>query len=55
MYNKDNKLTIFEEIYEKIGAVEAERRTVEAKMLNDHAKILATFEEHEFKFENNTK
>ena len=55
VYNKDNKLTIFEEIYDKISAVEAERRTVEAKMLNDHARILATFKEHEFKFENNHK
>ena len=55
VYNKGNKLTIFEEIYEKIANVEAERRTVESKLLNDHELILRTFKDQEFKFNNNEK
>ena len=52
VYNKDNKLTIFEEIYEKIARVESERKVVEQRIENDHQLILKTFDEHNFKFEN---
>jgi hypothetical protein len=55
VYNKSNKLTIFEDIYTKIANVEAERRTVESKLLNDHELILRTFKDQEFKFKNNEK
>ena len=51
VYNKDNKLTIFEEIYEKIARVESERKVVEQRIENDHHLILKTFDEHNFKFE----
>jgi hypothetical protein len=40
VYNKHKKLTIFEEIYEKIARVEADRITVEQRIENDHGKIL---------------
>lgn len=55
VYNKDNKISIFEEIFEKIAKVEAERRTVESKLINDHELILRTFKDHEFKFDNNQR
>lgn len=48
VYNKLHKLDIFEEIYEKIARVEADRIKVEQRIENDHELILATFKEHDF-------
>jgi hypothetical protein len=55
VYHKDKPLTIIDEIYQKIAKVEGDRKTVEEKILNDHERILRTFEEHNFKFENHEK
>jgi hypothetical protein len=52
VYNKLNKLTIFEEIYEKIARVEADRIMVEQRIENDHELILKTFKEHNFIHDN---
>ena len=55
VYNKDEKLTIFEEIYERIANVEADRKVVEQRLETNDEMILRTFEEHKFKHENNEK
>ena len=55
VYNKDEKLTIFEEIYERIATVEADRKVVEQRLETNDEMILRTFEEHKFKHENNEK
>ena len=52
VYNKLNKLTIFEEIYDKIARVEADRIIVEQRIENDHELILTTFKEHNFIHDN---
>ena len=55
VYNKNERLTVFEEIYERIARVEAERKVVEQRLETNDEMILRTFEEHKFKHESNEK
>ena len=55
VFNTGERLTVFEEIYQKIAQVESDRKVVEQRIENNHELILRGFEEHNFKFENNEK
>lgn len=55
VFNKDQRLSVFEEIYQKIAQVESDRKVVEQRIENNHELILRNFEEHNFKFANNEK
>ena len=55
VFNKEERLSVFEEIYQKIAQVESDRKVVEQRIENNHEIILRNFEEHNFKFENNEK
>ena len=55
VFNKSERLDVFEEIYQKIAQVESDRKVVEQRIENNHEIILRNFEEHNFKFQNNEK
>jgi len=55
VYNKEEKLNVFEEIYERIAKVEGDRKVVEQRLETNDEMILRTFEEHKFKHESNEK
>ena len=45
VYNKDQKLTIFEEIYERISNVESDRKIIETKLEANDELIMRTFDD----------
>jgi hypothetical protein len=49
VYDRDKKLDVFEQIYEKIGCVESDRLVVEQRLENNDAMIMRTFKDFEFK------
>jgi 5'-deoxynucleotidase YfbR-like HD superfamily hydrolase len=55
VFKKDARLTVFEEIYDKIAQVEGDRKTVEQVLEENDKRIMKTFESHEFKYENHEK
>ena len=55
VYNKNERLDVFEEIYERIAVLEADRKVVEQRLETNDDMILRTFEEHKFKHESNDK
>lgn len=55
VYDKTKKLDVFEQIYERISQVEADRKVVEQRLENNDEMIMRTFEDFRFKMENHDK
>ena len=49
VYDRDQKLDVFEQIYDKIGKVESDRLVVEQRLENNDEMIMRTFKDFEFK------
>lgn len=48
VYDKGGKLDAFEQIHERITNLEAERKTIESKLISDAEVIMRTFDNQQF-------
>lgn len=55
VFNSGANLDVFDQIYKKIATVEGERKEVEQRLEANDEKIMRTFEEYKFSFDNNDK
>jgi hypothetical protein len=55
VFDKAGELDVFKRLDERIALLDADRKTVEAKLAGDVDKVMAQFEENNFKFTQNEK
>ena len=55
VYDRENKLDVFEQINNRITQVESDRKVVEMRLEANDEKIMKTFDDFEFKMSNHDK